>query len=242
MLTYFVLVLFGCLLGVTGARIHTLRAIRLRGEVISRAEAQDREEELLQTIAGLRRELDDTQLQLEQEQSSARSSLADLKQGLELQLSDVLADAASSKQQTLLNCNRLANAIQSMLSLIKTFERWHADMSGLLDHNRTMRDRNDEFATIVQQVVILALNASIEAARAGEQGRGFAVVASEVRALANRAGILSTDYRNNLYKNDLITTTTFQDLQAGGKMIIGAVIELQVINAKTRDSLAPQPG
>jgi methyl-accepting chemotaxis protein len=86
----------------------------------------------------------------------------------------------------------------------------------------------------------VALNASIEAARAGEQGKGFAVVASEVRTLANRAEALSTDYRNNLYKNDLITTTTFQDLQAGGKMIIAALTELQMINSKARDTLASQ--
>ena len=68
----------------------------------------------------------------------------------------------------------------------------------------------------------------------------FAVVANEVRTLANRAEALSNDYRNNLYKNDLITTTTFQDLQAGGKMIIGAVTELQMINTKTKDALVAE--
>jgi len=63
------------------------------------------------------------------------------------------------------------------------------------------------------------LNAAIEAARAGEQGRGFAVVADEVRTLATRSENLSADYRENLNKNDLLTTSTFQDIQAGGRMI-----------------------
>ncbi|TAK76089.1 MAG: chemotaxis protein, partial [Aquabacterium sp.] len=105
---------------------------------------------------------------------------------------------------------------------------------------REMHQRNDEFSAIVEQVVIVALNASIEAARAGEHGRGFAVVANEVRTLAGRAERLSKDYRANLYKNDLITTTTFQDLQAGGKMIIGAVTELQLINGKTKSVLTEE--
>ena len=46
----------------------------------------------------------------------------------------------------------------------------------------------------------------------------------------------------NLYKNDLITTTTFQDLQAGGKMIVGAVTGLELINNKSRDVLTAGAG
>jgi hypothetical protein len=49
---------------------------------------------------------------------------------------------------------------------------------------------------------------------------------------------LSKAYRSNLYENDLITTATFQDLQAGGKMIIGAVTGLGLTNQKTREALA----
>jgi hypothetical protein len=167
-----------------------------------------------------------------------RNETAELRRALESQLREALNGAMGTKEQTLANCNRLAMSIEQLLNLIKTFERWHADMSVLITHNRAMHDRNDEFAAIVRQVIIVALNASIEAARAGEMGKGFAVVANEVRTLANRAEALSTDYRDNLYKNDLITTTTFQDLQAGGKMIIGAVTELQLINGKTKDVLA----
>lgn len=140
------------------------------------------------------------------------------------------------------NCNSLGDEVGTLLGLVKTFERWHADMNALIRHNREMHAMNDDFATIVRQMVIVTLNASIEAARAGEQGRGFAVVAGEMRSLAGRAEKLSKDYRNRLYENDLITTTTFQGLQAGGKMIMGSVIGLNLMNSKVKEALSAQQG
>jgi methyl-accepting chemotaxis protein len=132
----------------------------------------------------------------------------------------------------------LSSALEDLLGISKTFERWHEDMSSLLSHNRGMHAKNDQFASIVRQIVIVALNASIEAARAGDMGRGFAVVADEVRQLAGRAETLSKSYSASLYQNDLITTTTFQDMQAGGKMILGAVTGLNVTAKKLNDNLA----
>lgn len=131
----------------------------------------------------------------------------------------------------------LSSEILALLDLVKTFERWHADMNELVIHNRAMHDKNDEFASIVKYMIIVTLNASIEAARAGASGRGFAVVADEMRTLAARAESLSEGYRNSLHQNDLITTTTFQDLQAGGKMIIGSLIGLGLINNKIKEEL-----
>ena len=122
-----------------------------------------------------------------------------------------------------------------------TFERWHEAMDSLMVQNREMHTKNHEFASIVQMVDILALNASIEAARAGEAGRGFAVVADEVRTLAYRSGTLSKDYSSSLHKNDLTTTATFQDIQAGGKMIMGAISSIEALVNRLQSELAKEP-
>jgi hypothetical protein len=147
------------------------------------------------------------------------------------------AEAKALRQQAAGSCASMSAEVTTLLGLVKTFERWHGDMNMLIRHNREMHDMNDDFATIVRQMVIVTLNASIEAARAGEQGRGFAVVASEMRNLATRAEKLSNDYRARLYENDLITTATFQGLQAGGKMIMGTVIGLDLVSKKTHAML-----
>jgi methyl-accepting chemotaxis protein len=236
---WFVLTSVVCLLlGSSSTRWWLNRRRAALGEQICLADAMAREQMLQTEIDTLYAEREHHQQALVLNQASSQQEFGQLRSSLENQLTQFRGSARQSREQTAAACNQLAQSIDKLLGLIKTFERWHADMSVLLTHNREMHDRNDEFAAIVRQVVIVALNASIEAARAGEMGKGFAVVANEVRGLANRAEALSADYRNNLYKNDLITTTTFQDLQAGGKMITGALTELQLINNKTRDLLA----
>jgi len=117
----------------------------------------------------------------------------------------------------------IRNDIELLMGLIKTVERWHDEMQAILTNNHQLKERNEEFARIVKMVVMLALNASIEAARVGEAGRGFAVVADGVRELALTSTNLAKEYKKTLDKNDLITTTTFQDLQASAKMIRTAV-------------------
>lgn len=137
----------------------------------------------------------------------------------------------------LVHTNTLSASLTELQGISKTFERWHADMSQLVAHNKDMHRKNDEFARIVSQMVIVALNASIEAARAGLVGQGFAVVASEMRSLSVRAEALSKHYRDHLYQNDLIATTVFQDMQAGGKMVINAAIGLELTNHKVQAAL-----
>lgn len=117
----------------------------------------------------------------------------------------------------------LKKDVAGLLTLLSTLHRWDDEMSKLMQQNTYMQKQNQEFAGIIGQTVILALNAAIEAARAGEAGRGFAVVADEVRMLATRAEGFSANYRESLHKNDMVTTATFQDIQASGKMILTAV-------------------
>lgn len=191
-----------------------------------------------QVIVEQQQQLDQSKAILEQDRDEGLQQMQQLQEENEKLIEGLTAQTLDDKSKALENCNRSEETIGKLLGLVKTFERWHADMNMLIAHNREMHSKNDEFALIVNQVIIVALNASIEAARAGEHGRGFAVVATEVRGLAQRAEVLSKSYRNNLYENDLITTTTFQDLQAGGKMIIAAVIGLDLINKKIKEVLA----
>lgn len=133
--------------------------------------------------------------------------------------------------------NNHTNRIAEMTKFADIFERWHEDMNSLMIQNRAMHEQNDKFSNIVKTIVILSVNAAIEAARAGENGRGFAIVAKEIRHLANVSEDLSRDYSKNLYKNDLITTSTFQDIQAGGKMITSALISIHVHSKHLQSSI-----
>lgn len=117
----------------------------------------------------------------------------------------------------------IATEAARLRELAVTFERWHEQMISLMEQNQEMHSKNQELSSIVAHVLIVSLNASIEAARAGAAGRGFSVVASEVRTLAARSQDLSKSYRDSLHRNDLITTATFQDIQAGGKMIVASL-------------------
>lgn len=164
---------------------------------------------------------------LETARAEAESSAQGLRQDyeqrvrkLEGTMSERIAQVESVKQ-------KLKGDVTSLLEILSTINRWDDEMSKLMQHNSYMQEQNQKFASIVKQIIILALNASIEAARAGEAGRGFAVVADEVKTLATRSGGLSESYRDNLHKNDLITTATFQDIQASGKMIMTSLHALE---------------
>jgi methyl-accepting chemotaxis protein len=173
--------------------------------------------------------------QAEREQQKLESSIIHLHEDLakQLEIADrdrsALAAAVEDKDQWLDQAKRIANEASRLKSLAATFERWHEQMISLMKQNEDMHAKNQELSSIVKHVVIVSLNASIEAARAGTAGRGFAVVASEVRALAARSEELSKSYRDSLDRNDLTTTATFQDIQAGGKMITASLGSVEML-------------
>ncbi len=177
------------------------------------------------------------------EAASAHAEAADAWAQRDAQLGEALAreaSAAGTQRDALqaLSADRAALAQHAMKiadeaarlrGLAGTFERWHEQMISLTTQNQDMRSKNQELSAIVAHVSIVSLNASIEAARAGTAGRGFSIVASEVRGLAARSQQLSNSYRDSLNRNDLVTAATFQDIQAGGKMITAALATVETL-------------
>lgn len=214
-----------------------LKLRRALAMTVDAQEAKAQEEYLSGLLEEQRRESEEFRKSSERQIATLEAELASLRPEVNPELLAQLAKTQQSSSTALVGSKSLASEILTLLDLVKTFERWHDDMNELIIHNRAMHDKNDEFASIVKYMIIVTLNASIEAARAGASGRGFAVVADEMRGLAARAESLSEGYRNSLHQNDLITTTTFQDLQAGGKMIIGSLTGLNLINNKIKDEL-----
>jgi methyl-accepting chemotaxis protein len=131
----------------------------------------------------------------------------------------------------------LTEEVTRLKELAVAFERWHQDMISLMDQNRGMHAMGEDLASIVKQLIMLSLNAAIEAARAGDSARGFVVVAGEVRNLSLRAQSLSKDLGKNLHSNDLRTTATFQDIQAGGKLMMAAISGLESMVRQLRDDI-----
>jgi methyl-accepting chemotaxis protein len=141
------------------------------------------------------------------------------------------------KDEWLQQAKRLSTEAGRLRHLSATFERWHEQMISLMAQNHDMHSKNNELSSIVRHVLIVSLNASIEAARAGAAGRGFSIVASEVRTLAARSQELSKSYHDSLNRNDLITTATFQDIQAGGKMIAASLASVESLAGQIQSRL-----
>lgn len=144
----------------------------------------------------------------------------------EQELSQARDEIDNYKAQQNNNSVILQGLVKEMVrlkDLLLTFERWNLELNSLIEHNKMMQAQNEDFSTIVKQTIILALNASIEAARAGEYGRGFSVVADEVRSLAVKSEDLNNEYKSHLSKNEVITISTFQDIQASSQLILTAI-------------------
>jgi methyl-accepting chemotaxis protein len=212
------------LVALAAHRLASAKALyRLRSEADRQVEALEKASaEQGQQIALHEQQTQDLEAMLEQ----LRDDLKAQAQSTDEVRAELKA-ALDGKDQLAQKAAQLAAEAARLKGLAGTFERWHEQMISLMTQNQDMHTKNRELSSIVRHVVIVSLNASIEAARAGTAGRGFAVVASEVRALAARSEELSKSYRDSLHRNDLTTTATFQDIQAGGKMIAASLSSVE---------------
>lgn len=209
--------------------------IKQREHRIAELSERITDEELEARLSDLRGESESLRYRMAQQATAHEVALASTREKAQTECEDRLQQARQEHEQQQAALRALLSAehealqrdIEALLGIVKTVERWHDEMQAILGNNRELKAQNAEFARIVKNVVMLALNAAIEAARAGEHGRGFAVVADGVRDLALTSTKLAQDYKNNLDKNDLITTTTFQDMQASGNMVRTAVFGLR---------------
>lgn len=195
------------------------------------ADAEARHDALAQVNAGQREQI----AQGEQDRQALEALVQRLRVEAAKQaeaadgFNSALKAARAERDQWAGHARLIAGEASRLRGLASTFERWHEQMISLMERNQNMHEQNQELSSIVRHVVIVSLNASIEAARAGTVGRGFAVVAGEVRALAARSEALSKSYSDSLHRNDLTTTATFQDIQAGGKMITASLSSVEAL-------------
>ncbi|CAD6556334.1 hypothetical protein LMG27952_06074 [Paraburkholderia hiiakae] len=207
---------------------HAMRAQEAaHADALSQAQARHaaQQEDATREHAALAAQVESLRAELAQ-----RRSVADA-------LEAALASERAQRDDAMQHAARIASEASRLKLMSSTFERWHEQMISLMAQNNDMHKKNQELSSIVSHVLIVSLNASIEAARAGAAGRGFSIVAGEVRSLATRSQELSKSYRDSLNRNDLITAATFQDIQAGGKMIAATLASVEASSQQLHHQL-----
>jgi len=233
-----VALLFAALAAIVAHRRATRRALRLQDEALAR---------LAQTHAEEKARCDASVAAHEARASGASAEIQRLADALAsesenlAQANAALGETRARQDDLLAHAKRIEGESARLKAFSATFERWHEQMISLMAQNHDMHRKNQELARIVNHVLMVSLNASIEAARAGAAGRGFSIVAGEVRSLATRSQELSKSYRDSLDRNDLVTTATFQDIQAGGKMITAALASVEALARQFQSKLERKP-
>lgn len=225
----------------------------------ARRDAQLADEQAQSSSASLRSELEsalrDAHAKTQAAQALHESALREARSRFETEMASMRAESAgerasldaSAREASELNRARyeklrlitenLSADLDALKGLVNMTERWHDQLNKIIANNSQLRHKNKEFGSIVRSVDLLAINAAIEAARAGDAGRGFAVVADGVGSLSQSTANLSSQYLGMLEVNSLITTTTFQEIQASGNFIKTAMFSLNAASEKILQSL-----
>lgn len=117
--------------------------------------------------------------------------------------------------------------IDSLQGFAEMTERWHDQMKIVIRNNADLKEQLESFEKIVKSFDVVAINAAVTAAKAGVHGRGFGVVAEFVRELSSKTAREAAQYMRMVDYNSLITTTTFQEIQASGNLIKTAMFSLK---------------
>ncbi len=224
------------------------RKLEERDKIIADMSCHVPVEEVRATTEALQAEIDSLREKLADQDAAHQMALSDVTTQVLLERDEIHSNLhgeyeariSTLREALVSDHTSLMNDIEALLGIVKTIERWHDEMQTILANNNDLKKENESFARITKNVVMLAINASIEAARAGEQGRGFAVVADGVRDLAATSEKLAQNFQNNLFKNDLVTTTTFQDMQASGNMIRTIVFGLKATTDRLQSAIVSE--
>ena len=118
----------------------------------------------------------------------------------------VVRELMPSVQEHEVRAPATTHATDKLLGLSTAVDRWTEELGRVMEHNRELHAKNDALLQLLLQV---------------QRAQNLA----DAQGLTAKASQLAAGYRDQLHKNELIASSAFQDLQAGGKMIAGALAQ-----------------